>query len=233
LGDSILRTSENAWQNFSKQLSNDFASQYNNQSAIYAGLTSTLTNEMNNPHGFSPATLSALRGGTTDNIATQFNNARQNIQAGQAANGSFGGDVKSGVAAQISGQLAGQQASAEASGLDTIEQQDAQLKQSNFWNAEQGLQGVAAGEDPTAIAKQANSAAAETGQLGSEYFQTDQSGFGDMLGKSFANGLGNVLSGNAILGGSGLSRMLGSTGAVPSTSQASAGSAPSSFGGGS
>jgi hypothetical protein len=211
-------------------LSNVFATQYGLQSSVYAGLTKSLTDQMQNPHGFSPATLSALRGSMTDNLSTQFNNARQGIQAGQAVNGSFGGDVKSGVDAQIRGQLAGQQASSQASGLDQIEQEDEQLKNQNMWKAEEGLQQVAQGEDPNAFAKNANLAAGEEGQLGSEYAATDV-GFGSKLSGAFASGLGNVLSGNAILGSGGLNRMLGATGSAPSPSSASTGSAPSNFGG--
>jgi hypothetical protein len=195
MGDQILRTTENNWQNFSQSLSNIFQTQYGDQSAIYAGLTKTLTDQMTNPHGFSPATLSALRGGTVDNLATQFNSARQGIGATQAARGDFGGEVKSGVNAQIQGQLSGQQASATAGGLDQIESEDAQLKVANQRKAEEGLQQVAQGESPTSYAGAATSAADETGRLGSAFFGTDQNSFGDKLGSSFASGLGATLSG--------------------------------------
>jgi hypothetical protein len=42
-------------------------------------------------------------------------------------------------------------------------------------------------------------------KLGTDYFNTDQSGFSDVLGKSFGNGLGSVLSGHAVIGGLGKS----------------------------
>jgi hypothetical protein len=209
MGDSILRSTENSWQQFSNYLTNTFKTQFGAQSDIFKNLTATLTDQLNNPHGFSPATLSALRGGMTDNISTQFNSARQNIGATQAARGDFSGDVKSGVNAQISGQLAGQQAGAEAGGLDQIEQEDAQLKQQNYWNAVSGLQGVAQSEAPQSYASAATGAASETGQLGSEFFQTDNNGFSDKLGSSFAGGLGSVLSGQAFVGSGGIQKMLG------------------------
>jgi hypothetical protein len=203
MSDSMIRSTENQWLNFSNFLTNTFKSQFGLQSDIFKTLTSTLTDQLTNPHGFSQATLAALRGGMTDNVSTQFNNARQNIQAGQAARGNFGGDVKSGIDAQISGQLAGQQAGAQASGLDTIEQQDAQLKQENQWRAVQGLETVAQEENPQSFAGLADNAANTTLQAGMDAFQQDQSSFGNVFKKSFASGLGNVLSGNAIFSGSG------------------------------
>lgn len=213
MGDSIIRSTESSWLNFSNFLTNTFKTQYGLQSDIFKTLTSTLTNQLTNPHGFDPATLSALRGSATDNISKQFNNARQNVQAGMAVNGGFGSDVKSGVNAQIEGGIAGQQAGTEAGALDTIEQENAQLKQENYWKAVSGLGEVASAENPQSYAGQATSAADTTGKLGTDYFSTDNSGFGDQLGKSFASGLGNVLSGNAILstnsGSSGAMKMLG------------------------
>ncbi len=52
----------------------------------------------------------------------------------------------------------------------------------------------------TPYAGSATSAAGETGALGSDYFQTDNNGFMDKLGSSFASGLGQVLSGAKTVG---------------------------------
>lgn len=209
MGDSIIRGTENSWANFSNNLVSDFQQQYGAQSSIFSFLTGKFTDMVNNPQGFSPAALSALRGGAVDTISKQFNNAKQALGAGMAAQGSFGGDVKSGVNAQLQGNLAYQQAGATANELGGIELQNEQQKISNQRFAEQGLNEIGVEENPTGFAGAATSAAGETGQLGSEYFSTDQSGFGDVLGKSFASGLGNVLSGNAVLSGSGASKVLG------------------------
>lgn len=201
MGDSILRNTESSWANQANFLTNAFKQQYGAQSAIFAQLTSHFSDMLKNPQGFSPAALSALRSGVVGQNATQFNNARQGIAATQAARGDFGSDVKSGVNAQISGQVAAGQAASTAGGLNEVEQANEQQKIQNQRVAESGLFGVAQGENPTGFAGAANSAAETTGSLGTQFFNTNNSGFGDMLGKSFASGLGNVLSGNATAGG--------------------------------
>lgn len=210
MGDSIIRNTESSWAQQANFLTNAFKSQYGAQSAIFSQLTSHFTDMLKNPQGFSPAALSALRSGVVGQTANQFNQARQQVAATQAERGDFGGDVKSGVNAQISGQIAAGQAASTAGGLNEIEQANEQQKIQNQRVAESGLFGVAEGENPTGFAGAANQAAETTGSLGSQYFGTDQSGFGDMLGRSFASGLGNVLSGNAaISGGGGLKGMWG------------------------
>src|SRR5215470_3610796 len=151
-------------------------------SDIFKNLTSTLTSQLTNPHGFDQATLAALRGGATDTISKQFQFSQQAAQTGLAGNGSFGSDVRSGVMSQVLGGLAGQQAGAEAGALDQIEQQNAELKQSNYWKAIAGLSDGAQIENPQSYAGQATGAAGEVGDLGSRYFQTDNRGFLDKLG---------------------------------------------------
>ena len=63
------------------------------------------------------------------------------------------------------------------------------------------IAGLSGEENPGQYASLANNAAGTTGQLGSEYFQTDNRGFLDKLGSGFASGLGSdlgaVLSGKA------------------------------------
>jgi hypothetical protein len=201
MGDNIVHSTESSWGNFANYLTNAFKTQYGAQSSIFGFLTNKFTEMVNNPTGFSQQALSALRGGAVQQIATQFNNARQGVAATQSARGDFGGDVKSGINAQISGQIAGQQAGATAGGLDQIEQQNEQLKIENQRIAEQGLNQIGVEENPTGFAGAATSAASETGQLGMINNQIDQTGFLSQLGSSFARGLGSgagkLLSGSA------------------------------------
>lgn len=195
MGDSIIRGTESSWAQQANYLANVFKTQYGAQSAIFQQLTSHFTDMLKNPTGFSTAALSSLRSGVIGQTATQFDQARKQVAATQAARGDFGSDVKSGVNAQIQGQISAGQASTTASGLDQVEQANEEQKIKNERVAEGGLEAVAAGENPTGFAGAATGAATATGELGSQYFGTDQSGFGDVLGKSFAQGLGGGMGG--------------------------------------
>lgn len=204
MGDFNVVTTQNSWANFSNYLQNAFKTQYGAQSGIYNFLTTTFTNMINNPNGFSQAALASLRGSTVQNIATQYNSARQTVQNNMAANGSFGSDVKSGVNAQIMGQIAGGQAAATASGLDQIEQANEEQKIKNQQIGEEGLMDVAAGENPLGFSSAANSAAGTVGQLGVDEAQINaeqnQNSLMSQLGGSFFKGLGGGLG--SALGGS-------------------------------
>jgi hypothetical protein len=194
-GDSIIRSTENSWANFSNTLMSAFSQQYGAQSSIFQFLTSKFTDMIKNPQGFSPAALSAMRGGAVDTLTKQFQNAKTAVNGQLSLNGSIGGDVKSGVASQIRGGLAGQQAGATAGVLSNIELANEEKKIENQRIGLQGLNGVGVEENPTGFAGQATSAAGAVGGLGSEYHGTDSGGFGDMFKQSFASGLGSTLSG--------------------------------------
>lgn len=208
-GDSIIRSQENSWANFSNTLMGAFQQQYGAQSSIFNFLTSKYTDMIKNPQGFSPAALSAMRGGAVDNLTKQFQNAKQAVNGQLSLNGGIGGDVKSGVASQIQGGLAGQQAGATAGALDNIEMANEQQKIDNQRFAEQGLNQVGVEENPTGFASQATSAADATGQLGSEYHATNDPGFLQTFGSSFASGLGKTLSGGNNSGSGGTKGFFG------------------------
>ncbi len=196
MGDSIIRSTEDQWAKFASFLTDTFKSQYSTQQGLLSYLTGTLKSQIENPHGFSPQTLAALRGGATDNVTTQFESARK-AAGSTAAGGMFNPEVGSGVAAQIKGQIGAGQAGEEAGALNNIALQDEQMKQNNFWKAISGLSGVTEMESPTAFGQLANGAAGTTGGLGSDYFSTDNSGFLDKLGSSFATTLGSTLAGGS------------------------------------
>lgn len=195
MGDQIIRNTEASWTGFANTLVSDFKSQFGAQTALFQQLTSKFTEMLKNPQGFSQQALSALRGGTVGQIANQFNQARQGVQATQAARGDFGSDVKSGVNAQISGQIAGQQAGATASGLDEIEQANEQQKINNQNIAIGGLKDVASMENPNGLAGEANQGASTIGNLGSQYYQTNQNGLGQQLQNSFGSAVGKIMTG--------------------------------------
>lgn len=201
MGDSILRNTESSFANFANYLTDAFKTQFGNQSNILQALTSKFTDMVNNPQGFSAAALSALRGGSVDNLAKQFSNARVAVGNNIAARGDAGSEVQSGVKSQIAGQIAGQQAGATASDLNDIELQNEQQRLNNQRIGLSGLENTAAQYNPLGFSGAAEGAAGTTGSLGSAFFQTDNNGFLDKLGSSFASGLGNVLSGNAVLSG--------------------------------
>jgi hypothetical protein len=194
VGDSIIRGTESAWSKFANYLTDTFKTQYGEQSQIFSFLKNNLINTIQNPQGFGTKALAALRGGAADSVTTQFQNASKAVAATPQA-GNMNPDVQSGVAAQIKGQLAGGQAAATAQDFNQIALQDETLKNENRQGALRLLYGVGEGENPTGYASQATGAAGTTGNLGSQYFNTNNSGFFDQLGGAFAQGLGKTLSG--------------------------------------
>lgn len=211
MGDSIIRGQEQSFAQFANYLTDLFKTQYGNQQDILKALTSKFTDMVNNPQGFSQATLSALRGGSVDTLSKQFQAAQQAVGAQQAVNGGAAkaAGVTSGVEKQIQGQMAGQMASSTAGALDTIQQENEQQKIQNQRIGLSGLGEVAAMENPQSYGSEATGTAATVGNLGSEYFNTDQSGFFDVLGRSFASGLGNTLSGGNSTGKGGTAGFFG------------------------
>src|SRR5947209_16758472 len=177
MGDSILRGSEANWAKFSNYLTDAFKTQFGTQSQLFQQLTSTLTASLQNPHGFDASTLSALRGNAADSTARQFQNASQAIGNTSAARGDMGSEVQSGISSQIRGMLSGESAGGLAEELSGIQLKDAELKDANRWKAIGRLENVPETENPNPLAGNANNAASTTGALGSEYLNTDESGY--------------------------------------------------------
>lgn len=179
-GDSNASSTESGEKNFTTTLQNAFGQQFAQQQATLNFLNGKMTSMVNNPQGYDAATLGAMRTSATDTVAQQFQNAKIANQNAQFGRGSE--NMPSGVNAQINAALTSQGAQAEAGAQNQITQQNGQLKQQNFWNATNALNGVAQEYNPTGFASSANNAAGEVAGLSSAITAANGPTFGSILG---------------------------------------------------
>lgn len=173
-GDQVDKAAEASQASFNSTLQSAFSSQFGKQSDITNFLSGKLESQINNPTGLDDATKASMTSSTINNAATTYQNALKGVQAQTETRGGPTA-LPSGVGAQIQGQLAGQEAGTESSGLEAIQQQDAQLKNSNYWNSVNGLNGVASQINPLGYAGASTSGAGAVSNLSSAFTQSNQS----------------------------------------------------------
>jgi hypothetical protein len=192
-GDNTLKQSEQQQAAFQAQLMQVFQKQYGDQSEVLKFLRGKLEPMLDHPTGYSDSAKAAMRAQAVDTIASQYDNAQKAVQGIQFARG--GRDLPSGVDAMQIGALKGSQASDTAGALNTIELNDENLKESNYWNAMNVLSGnVASQFNPLGYAGQATSAGEATANLGQAYNASKQSQLLGALG-GIAGGAGAALGG--------------------------------------
>jgi hypothetical protein len=192
-GDNTLKQSEQQQAAFQAQLMQVFQKQYGDQSEVLKFLRGKLEPMLDHPTGYSDSAKAAMRAQAVDTISNQYDNAQKAVQGIQFARG--GRDLPSGVDAMQIGALKGSQASDTAGALNTIELNDENLKESNYWNAMNVLSGnVASQFNPLGYAGQATSAGEATANLGQAYNASKQSQLLGALG-GIAGGAGAALGG--------------------------------------
>jgi len=192
-GDNTLKQSEQMQFQFQQQLMDVFQKQYGEQSEVLKFLKGKLEPQLDHPTGYSDSAKAAMRAQAVDTISNQYDNAQKAVQGIQFARG--GRDLPSGVDAMQIGALKGAQASDTAGALNTVELNDENLKQSNYWNAMNVLSGnVASQYNPLGYAGQTTSAADATANLGQAYNASKQSQLLGALG-GIAGGAGAALGG--------------------------------------
>jgi hypothetical protein len=169
-----------------------FASQFQSNRAVLNFLNDKLTTAVNNPQGFSPEALAAVRTTATQQTATDYTNASKAVRGQIAARG--GSTLPSGVEAQIEGQLAQGAANEESTNQNQITLGNEQQKQANYWNAVRGLGGVATGYDPNAYASGANSGAGTIASLSEANSAAENAGAFNKFMGGLGSGLGAGLS---------------------------------------
>lgn len=190
-GDSTLRSQEKSQAAFTGTLMSTFKTQFANQSGILNFLSGKLQPMINNPQGYSPEALAAMRTGATETGATQFGNAQKALQESEAARG--GNGLPSGVDAQLTAQNANSAAAQESQAQEGITLQNEQQKQNNFWNATNALNGVAAEENPIGYAGQSTAGSQAVGDLGTAYKNSQSSQLLGALG-GLAGGAAGALT---------------------------------------
>lgn len=192
-GDNTAKAAEQAQASFTNELTQAFQTAFQGQSALISTLTNTLTPQVQNPTGFSPAAEAALRTNATDTIAGQYQNAEKALNTRQALSGGI--DLPSGVNAMQQGALAAQAAGSESQAQNNITLANEQQKQANYWNAVSALSGTAQIENPNAFASNANQGAGEVAGLSKAVTDSQNSGFFNQLAGGLGKGLGSGLSG--------------------------------------
>src|SRR5262249_33462669 len=145
-----------------------------------------------NPQGYSPDALAAMKTNATDTIASQYQKAGQAVRNQRFVNG--GENLPSGVNDMQDEALAGAQASDTAGALENIDVQNETLKQQNYWNAVNALSGNAAQFNPNGTAANANGAGNTTANLSQAYKASTSSQLLGALG-GIAGGAGTALAG--------------------------------------
>lgn len=192
-GDNTAKAAEAQQAAFNQQLMALFQTQFGKQNAITDQLTKTLLPQLTNPTGFSPEAEAALRSQASTSSADAYANASKAYQASSFARGSR--DLPSGVDEQIQGAISGAGAGQLAGAQQNITLSNEQLKEQNYWNAINGLNGVSATINPLGYANAATSGGNTVANLGNTVNASQQSGLlGGILGGVF--GAGSALLGN-------------------------------------
>lgn len=193
-GDQVAKQSELLSQQnmqqqmgFSKQLMEVFNKQYADQKSVLDYLKSKVQPMIDNPKGYSPEALAAMRTSATDTASANYQNAQKTLQANRFAQG--GRDLPSGVDAQLNAALLQSEAADKSNAQNNITLQDENLKQANFWNATNVLSGVGAQFNPqsyagasTGASGAASSAGNTTANLSQAYQASTQSQLMGVLG---------------------------------------------------
>ena len=194
-GDSVAQQAEASQASFDSDLQGIFTQQFASQQNTLNLLKNTLTPQLTNPTGYSATQLATQRTGASDVVAAQYQDAQKQMQNNQAVRAGSAG-LPSGVNAQINASLASQAAQTEAGAQNQITQQNANLQQQNYWNAVNGLNGIAAQENPLGYAGAATSGSGAVSNLSNAVTAS--------MGPSAGSILGGVVgaAGTALGGGS-------------------------------
>lgn len=191
-GDSSMKAAEEQQLAFSKQLADVFNKQYADQHEILNFLKGALEPQIQNPQGYSNDALASMRSGAVDNISSQYDKAQaslNNAHVGEDPN------VLSGVREMQTGALKGAQAGDTAGALNTIDLNNENLKQNNYWNAMNVLSGNVAGQyNPLGYAGASSNASNSAVNAGQAFQQSKQSQLLGALG-GIAGGAGAALGG--------------------------------------
>jgi hypothetical protein len=193
---------------FDQSLMNIFQQQYSTQQQQLAYLQGKMEPIINaGGQGYTSDQLASMRTAATDVNSEQFQGAQQALNNTIAANS--GGSKLTGVAGstiQANAELNAAEAQTQAQAQETITSQNAQLQQSNYWNAINALNGVAAQENPLGYASasnQAGSTVADLTNANANYIKSTQSPLMGALGGIIGGSVGGLFQGAGQAGGFG------------------------------
>lgn len=179
-GDDTAKQQEQQQLQFNTQLMDIFGKQFANQTQTLNYLKGKLQPMIDKPTGYSPEDLAAMRTGATDNLSSEYQNARKTLQNTQAIRS---GDLPSGVNSQLTAGLLSSEASDKAGAQSEITQKDADLKESNYWGAINALNGNAVEQNPLGYAGAYNSGSGNVASLSKAVTDSQNSGLlGSLVG---------------------------------------------------
>lgn len=190
-GDKTVKAAETSQQTFDTSLQNIFTQQYATQKANLDYLTAKLKPQIDaGGTGYTPQQLASMRTAATDTNSVQFQNAQAalNNTVSQRSGGSKLTGV-SGATTEANAALLNSAAQTEAGSQEQITAQNANLQQSNYWNAINTLNGVAAQNNPLGYASSATAGTGAVANASQAYTSSNQS---QLLGA-----LGGVVGGAA------------------------------------
>lgn len=193
-GDNTAQNTEKSQGNFTNLLQSTFATNNAQQQSQLNFLNTKLQSAVDNPQGYSPQTLAAMRAQANDAVSAQNQNVQRSVQNRQAVQGGAAA-LPSGVNAQINAELASQAAQAGNQAQQGITIENANLENQNQQAAIKNEMGVASLENPEGIAGASNNAAGVVGNLSQAVTAANGPGIGSILGGIAGAGLSGWASG--------------------------------------
>lgn len=176
-GDKTVKAAETSQQTFDASLQNIFTQQYATQKSNLDYLTSKLKPQIDaGGTGYTPEQLASMRTGATDTNSAQFQAAQAALQnsISQRSGGSKLTGV-SGASTEADAALLNSAAQTEAGSQEKITADNANLQQSNYWNAINTLNGVAAQNNPLGYASSATAGTGAVANASQAYTSSNQS----------------------------------------------------------
>jgi hypothetical protein len=193
-GDSTAKDAEVQQNQFDQSLMGIFQQQYATQKSQLDFLNSKMQPMINAPTGYSDSDLTAMRTSATDQDSAAYQNAQRSLNATMAANGDTAA-LPSGVGAQLNAALVNSEAAQKSSDQNAITVQNANLKQSNYWNAINALNGVASEQNPLGYAGAATSGTSAVANVGNTVNAANQSQLLGALGGVVGGAASGLVSG--------------------------------------
>lgn len=188
-GDNTASAEEQSQENFSQTLQNAFNTNNAAQQNQLSFLNNKMQSAINNPQGYSAQTLASMRAQANDSVSAEDQNVQRSVNNSEATRGGSAA-LPSGVNAQIGAAVASQAAQAGSRAQQGITEENANLENSNYWNAVKGEEGVAGMENPEGMAGEDNQAASTVGSLSNAVTQSDGPSVGSILGGVIGAGIG-------------------------------------------
>jgi hypothetical protein len=193
-GDSTAESTEKSQGAFTGTLQQVFASNNASQQAQLNFLNNKLQSAIQNPQGYSPSTLAAMRASATNQTAATNQNVQRQVQNMLATRGGAEA-LPSGVDAQIASTIASKSAQDLNQAQDDITMRNADLQNENQQRALSEELGVAQTENPEGFANAENQSAADVSNLSEAVTKAKGPGWSSILGGVVGAGLSGWASG--------------------------------------